>query len=92
MIKKSTYIRSFTAKQLKQLEEIGKNEGFKTAPEILFFAVDKYLEQKKQIEKLNEIIDSKKQEIFQLNLKIDFFKSASKKIHELSELLKKEKK
>lgn len=92
MIKKSTYIRSFTLLQQKQLEKVAKEQNFKTTPEILFFTLDKYLEQKKQIEKLNEIIDSKKQEIFQLNLKIDFFKSASKKIHELNEFLKKEKK
>lgn len=89
MIKKSTYIRSFTAKQLKQLEEIGKKENFKTTPEILFFAVDKYLEQKKEIEKLKTIINTKNEEIFRLNSIIDFFKSASKKIHELSEFLKK---
>ncbi|WP_166919836.1 hypothetical protein [Flavobacterium poyangense] len=92
MIKKSTYIRSFTPSQQKQLEKVAKEQNFKTTPEILFFALDKYLEQKKEIEKLNENIDSKKQEIFQLNLKIDFFKSASKKIHELSDFLKKEKK
>ncbi|TPG44354.1 hypothetical protein [Flavobacterium pectinovorum] len=92
MIKKSTYIRSFTPLQQKQLEKVGKEQDFKTTPEILFFALDKYFEQKKEIEKLNGIISTKKDEIFQLNLKIDFFKSASKKIHELSEFLKKEKK
>ncbi|WP_337967209.1 hypothetical protein [uncultured Flavobacterium sp.] len=92
MIKKSTYIRSFTASQQKQLEKVGKDQNFKTTPEILFFALDKYLEQKKEIEKLNNVISTKKEEIFQLNLKIDFFKSASKRIHELSEFLKKEKK
>ncbi|MBS7231716.1 hypothetical protein KHA90_11830 [Flavobacterium psychroterrae] len=92
MIKKSTYIRSFTDSQQKQLEKIGKEENFKTTPEILFFALDKYFEQRKEIEKLNGIISVKKEEIYQLNLKIDFFKSASKRIHELSDFLKKEKK
>lgn len=92
MIKKSTYIRSFTPAQQKQLEKVGKDQNFKTTPEILFFSLDKYLEQKKDIEKLNATIQSKRDEIFQLNLKIDFYKSASKRIHELSDFLKKEKK
>lgn len=91
MIKKSTYIRSFTDSQMKQLEKVGKDQNFKTTPEILFFSLDKYLEQKKEIEKLKGIIETKKEEIFQLNLKIDFFKSASKKINELNEFLKKAK-
>ncbi|WP_374173903.1 hypothetical protein [Flavobacterium tructae] len=91
MIKKSTYIRSFTAQQTKQLEKVGKEQNFKTAPEILFFALNSYLDQQKEIERLNRIIKMKQEKIELLDSKIDFFKSASKRIHELSDFLKKEK-
>jgi hypothetical protein len=91
MIKKSTYIRSFTAQQTKQLEKVGKEENFKTAPEILFFALNSYLDQQKEIERLNRIIKMKQEKIELLDSKIDFFKSASKRIYELSDFLKKEK-
>jgi hypothetical protein len=91
MIKKSTYIRSFTASQQKQLEKVGKEQNFKTTPEILFFALDSYLEQQKEIERLNRIIKLKQDKIETLDSKIDFFKSASKKINELNEFLKKAK-
>lgn len=88
MIKKSTYIRSFTTAQLKQLEKVAKEENIKTVPEILFFSLNSYLEQKQEIERLKRIIQLKKDKIDELDLKIDFFKSASKKIHELSNYLK----
>ncbi|KFF17354.1 hypothetical protein [Flavobacterium hydatis] len=91
MIKKSTYIRSFTAVQHKQLEKVAKEQNIKTVPEILFFSLDAYLEQKQEIERLKRIIQLKKDKIDELNLKIDFFKSASKKIHELSNYLKNQK-
>lgn len=88
MIKKSTYIRSFTVNQHKQLEKVGKEENIKTVPEILFFSLNSYLEQKQEIERLKRIIQLKKDKIDELDLKIDFFKSASKRIHELSNYLK----
>lgn len=88
MIKKSTYIRSFTVNQHKQLEKVAKEENIKTVPEILFFSLNSYLEQKQEIERLKRIIQLKKDKIDELDLKIDFFKSASKRIHELSNYLK----
>jgi hypothetical protein len=88
MIKKSTYIRSFTPLQHKQLEKVAKEQNIKTVPEILFFALDNYLEQKNEIERLKRIIQLKQDKIEKINLKIDFFKSASEKVHELSEFLK----
>lgn len=91
MIKKSTYIRSFTASQQKQLEKVGREQNFKTTPEIFFFALDSYLEQQKEIERLNRIIKLKQDKIETLDFKIDFFKSASKKINDLNEFLKKAK-
>lgn len=91
MIKKSTYIRSFTTPQLKQLEKVAKDQNIKTVPEILFYSLDNYLGQKKEIENLKKNIQLKNETITSLELKLDFFKSASKKIHELSNFLKKEK-
>lgn len=69
MIKNSTYIRKFTAKQRKQMEAIALEKKIKTAPEILFFALDNYIEQKKDIARLNRIIDLKQKKIDNLNSK-----------------------
>jgi hypothetical protein len=91
MIKESTYIRSFTPTQRKQLEKIEKEQKIKTVPEMLFFTLDNYFEQKKDIERLNRIIQLKQNKIEQLDLQIEFFKSASKKISELNNFLKKAK-
>jgi hypothetical protein len=88
MIKESTYIRSFTPTQRKQLEQVEKEQKFKTVPEMLFFALDNYFEQKKDIERLNRIIKMKQDKIENLDLQIEFFKSASKRINELNEFLK----
>jgi len=88
MIKESTYIRSFTPVQRKQLEQVEKQQNFKTVPEMLFFALDNYFEQKKEIERLNRIIQMKQDKIEKMDLQIDFFKSASKKISELNDYLK----
>ncbi|MEN2415522.1 hypothetical protein [Flavobacterium mesophilum] len=68
MIKKSTYIRGFTKKQREQLEKVQQEEKIKTVPEILFFALDSHLEQKKEIERLNRIIEYKQRKIERLNL------------------------
>jgi hypothetical protein len=66
MIKKSTYIRSFTPKQRKQLEQVQAEQKIKTVPEILFFTLDNYLEQKKEIGRLNRIIEYKQKKIDKL--------------------------
>ncbi len=66
MIKTSTYIRKFTPKQRKQLQTVAQNEGFKKVPEILFFALDRYLDQVADIGRLNRIIDMKQRKIERL--------------------------
>ena len=66
MIKTSTYIRSFTPKQRQQMEAVAKEQKIKTAPEILFFALDNYLDQKKEIERLKRIIQYKQNKIDKL--------------------------
>ncbi len=66
MIKKSTYIRSFTSKQRQQLEQVQQEQKIKTVPEILFFTLDNYLDQKKEIERLNRIIEYKQKKIERL--------------------------
>ena len=69
MIKKSTYIRNFTAKQRKQMEAVALEQKIKTAPEILFFALDKYNEQKQEIARLNRLIQYKQNKIDNLKSK-----------------------
>lgn len=66
MIKSSTYIRSFTQQQRRNLEKLQQQKGFKTVPEILFFALDKYLEQDAEIERLKRIIQYKQNKIERL--------------------------
>ncbi|MGR3790688.1 hypothetical protein ACUXZJ_07230 [Flavobacterium sp. TN-1] len=68
MIKQSTYIRSFTTEQRKQMEEVQTKKGFKTVPEILFYALDQHIEQTKEIERLKRIIDYKQKKIEQLTI------------------------
>lgn len=66
MIKKSTYIRNFTLKQRKQLEIVALEQDFKTVPEILFFALENYIEQRKDFERLHRIIQIKQNKIERL--------------------------
>ena len=66
MIKKSTYIRSFTDKQKEMLETLQSETKIKTVPELLFYALDIYFEQKKDIERLKRIIDIKQKKIEKL--------------------------
>jgi len=66
MIKSSTYIRSFTQHQRRNLEKLQQQKGFKTVPEILFFALDKYLEQDAEIERLKRIVQYKQNKIERL--------------------------
>ena len=63
MIKTSTYIRQFTPKQRKQLEAVAKAQNFKKVPEILFFALDNYLELLVDNATLHRIIEMKQKKI-----------------------------
>lgn len=63
MIKKSTYIRSFTPKQLKQMQKIQDNEMINTVAGILLFALDKYEDHRNEILRLNRIIEYKQRKI-----------------------------
>lgn len=66
MIKTSTYIRSFTAKQRKQLEQLQEQTKLKTVPDLLFFSLDSYLDQQKEIARLKRIIEYKQKKIERL--------------------------
>ncbi|MUV03185.1 hypothetical protein GN157_05630 [Flavobacterium rakeshii] len=66
MIKKSTYIRSFTPAQRRQLEKIAAEENIKTVTGILFFTLEQYGEQKSEIERLKRIISYKQKKIEKL--------------------------
>lgn len=63
MIKKSSYIRGFSELQRKQMQKIQDEEKIKTVPEILFFALDKYQDQKQEILRLKRIIEYKQRKI-----------------------------
>lgn len=89
MIKNSTYIRSFTTVQKKQLEIIAEEQKLKTVPEILFFTLENFLEQKKEIARLNRIIELKQNKYEKLNEKFEVFQNAAEQIHFLSDNLKK---
>lgn len=52
MIGKSTYIRSFTDKQLSQLQEIAERKGLSTAPDVIFFALQYYFDSSETIRHL----------------------------------------
>lgn len=70
MIKQSTYIRKFSTAQRKQLESVAVEQGLKTVPEILFFTLENYIEQRKEIERLKRIIQYKQNKIDNLNNQI----------------------
>lgn len=63
MIGKSTYIRSFTKQQRKQLELVSEQQKLNTVPDILFYTLEMYLDQQKEIERLKRIIDYKQAKI-----------------------------
>lgn len=63
MIKKSTYIRNFSEKQKQQLEQVSQEQNLKTVPDILFFALDKYLETKNDAERAQRITDIVKRKV-----------------------------
>lgn len=89
MIKNSTYIRSFTKQQKKQLEQVAQEQNLKTATDILFFALDNYIEQKKDIERLNRIIQLKQKKVEKLQSDLENLHSTAEKVHELSQIFKK---
>ncbi|HMI08264.1 MAG TPA: hypothetical protein VK528_12000 [Flavobacterium sp.] len=66
MIKNGTYIRSFTDRQREQLELVATEQKLKTAPSVILYVVDQYLEQKKDIVRLNRIIQYKQNKIEKL--------------------------
>lgn len=66
MIKKSTHIRRLTDKQEKLLKIVGTDQKIKSVPKILFFALENYIEQTKEIERLKRIIQYKQNKIERL--------------------------
>lgn len=88
MIKKSTYIRSFSEKQRKQLEAVSVQENIKTTSDILFFALENYLDQKKDIERLNRIIQLKQRKVEKLQSDLENIQATAEKVHELSQIFK----
>lgn len=66
MIKVCTYIRNFTQEQRKLLERVSAEQKIKTVSKILFFTLEKYFEQKSEIERLNRIIAYKQKKIEKL--------------------------
>ena len=71
MIKNSTHIRKFTPRQRQFLEQVAKAQKLKTVPDILFFALDNYIEQEKEIARLNRIIEYKQKKIVNLTTEKD---------------------
>lgn len=72
MIKKSTYIRNFTPKQVRLMEQIqATNKKLKTVPDILFFTLENAVDLLNDVERLKRIIDLKQKKIDQLNNKIE---------------------
>lgn len=63
MIKNSANIRKFTPEQKRQLEAVSKEEGIVNATDIFLFILDKYLDQKRQIERLKRFNEMKQQKI-----------------------------
>lgn len=72
MIKSSTYIRKFTEKQIKQMEQVkATNKKLKTVPDILFFALDNFTDLQKDNERLKRLIDFKQKKINNLTAGTD---------------------
>lgn len=83
MIKDSTYIRKFTAKQKKQLEEVAAAQKLKTVPDILFFSLENYIELVKDVARLNRIIEMKSRKQMQLQEQLEVSQSKLDKIQQL---------
>lgn len=82
MIKDSTYIRKFTAKQKKQLEEVAAAQKLKTVPDILFFTLENYIELSKDNARLNRIIEMKHKKQLNLQEQVDTLQRKLDKIQE----------
>ncbi|KGO89561.1 hypothetical protein [Flavobacterium suncheonense] len=63
MIKNSTYIRSFTPTQKKQLEQVAQEQGLKNANDVLLFTLSSHIELTKDVARLNRIIEMKQKKI-----------------------------
>jgi len=83
MIKYSTYIRKFTAKQKKQLEAVAAAKKLKTVPDILFFALENYIELVKDVARLNRIIEMKHKKQLTQQEQIDELQRKLDKIQQL---------
>ena len=83
MIKDSTYIRKFTAKQKKQLEEVAAAQKLKTVPDILFFSLENYIELVKDVARLNRIIEMKHKKQLNLQERLDDLQRKLDKIQQL---------
>lgn len=66
MIKNSTYIRNITDEQRKNLETVAASKKLKTVPQILFYTLEHFIEQEKEIARLNRIIQYKQNKINRL--------------------------
>lgn len=82
MIKDSTYIRKFTTKQKKQLEEVAAAQKLKTVPDILFFTLENYIELSKDNARLNRIIEIKHKKQLNLQEQVDTLQRKLDKIQE----------
>ena len=82
MIKDSTYIRKFTAKQKKQLEEVAAAQKLKTVPDILFFSLENYIELSKDYARLNRIIEMKLKKQLNLQEQLDTLQRKLDKIQQ----------
>jgi hypothetical protein len=71
MIKKGARIKEFTALQKQQLEAICEEEGINNANDVLLLALDKYLDQKRQIARLTRFNEMKQLKIEELKNKLN---------------------
>jgi len=71
MLGETTYIRKFTPEQRQQMEAVAMAFNLKTAPQVLFFTLDKYMEQQQDIARLKRLMTLKqtKYEALQTQLK-----------------------
>lgn len=68
MIKKSTYIRKFTPKQVQLMEQLQvQNKQLKTVPDILFFALERSVELEKDLARIKRFNEIKQAKIELLN-------------------------
>lgn len=71
MLGETTYIRKFTPEQRQQMEAVAMAFNLKTAPQVLFFTLGKYMEQQQDIARLKRLMALKqtKYEALQTQLK-----------------------